>query len=76
MLVWTGGLYVLVNEAMGYDASSDSRTATWALNDSVIGGPPFISGYKLNFSRLNIIIEGGSFSFFRYASNSLIFLDV
>ena len=66
-----GVLYVIVViDGTGCDVSSNSIAAIWALNNSVIGGPPFISGYELNFSRLNFIVGSVSFSLFRYASNS------
>ena len=72
-----GGLYfVVVISGTGCDASSKSSAATLALNDSLTGGPPFISGYELNFSKLDIIVGSVSFSLYRYASSSSIFLDV
>ena len=72
-----GGLYfVVVISGTDCDASSNSSATTLALNDSLTGGPPFISRYELNFSRLDIIVKSVSFSLFRYASNSPIFLIV
>ena len=73
----TGGLYVVV--VIGgtvCDASSKSSATALAFNVSLTGGPPFISRYKLNFSKLDIIIGSVSFSLYRYASNYSIFLDV
>ena len=77
ILILIGGLYVVgIIGGTDYDASSNSSADTWALNDSVIDGPQFISGYELNFSRLDIIVESVFFSLSRYASNSPNFLDV
>ena len=61
MLAWTGGMYVVVIGGTGCDARSNSSATTWSLNISVIGGPPFISGYDLNFARLGLIVGSVSF---------------
>ena len=72
----TGGLYAVGIGGTDCDARSNSSAATWSLNDSVIGGPPLISGYDLNFSRLDLIVGSVSFSFFRCPSSSPLFLVV
>ena len=69
------GLYIgLVIDGTGCESSFNPNAATWALNDSVIGGLPFISRYELIFVRLDFIVGSVSFSLYRYASNSLILL--
>ena len=76
MHVLAGGMYSVVIEGTGCDVNSNSSAAIWSLNDSVIGGPPFISRYDLNFARLDLIVASASFSFFRCDINSKIFLIV
>ena len=57
-----GGLhFVVVISGTHCDASSNSSATTLTLNDLLTGGPLFISRYKLNFSRLDIIVERMTF---------------
>ena len=74
MHLLTGCIYVGVIGRTDCDVRSNYSFSIWSFSNSVIGGPPFISGYDLNFARLDLIVGSVSFSFFRCASSSPIFL--
>ena len=75
ILVLTGGLCVVVIWGTNCDVICSSSTATWSLNDDVIGCQPFISRYDRNLDRLDIIVGSVSFAFIRCTSSSPIFLS-